>query len=90
MLLCIDGSYYVGLTNDLSQRVHDHSHGKGSPYTKRTNPVALVWYEAHPSRESAASREKQLKGWSRGKKHALARGELLFGPAARCLWVSLG
>ena len=24
MLICIDGSYYVGMTNDLAQRIHDH------------------------------------------------------------------
>jgi putative endonuclease len=89
MLLCIDGSYYVGLTNDLSQRVHDHAYGKGSPYTKRTKPVALVWYEIHPNRETAAAREKQLKGWNRTKKHALVRGELRLGPSTRGVRLSL-
>ena len=38
MLICIDGSYYVGLTNDLTQRIQDHSLGKGPTYTKTTNP----------------------------------------------------
>jgi|SRR5260370_3863981 len=54
MLICIDGSYYVGLTNDLPQRVHDHSSGKGPTYTKTTKPKLLVWYESHPSRQAAA------------------------------------
>ena len=25
MLLCIDGSYYIGLTNDPSPGIHDHA-----------------------------------------------------------------
>jgi putative endonuclease len=90
MLICIDGSYYVGLTNDLAQRIHDHSSGKGPSYTKGTKPKLLVWFESHPNREAAAARETQLKGWNRTKKHALARAGLQLGPAAHSVWLSLG
>jgi putative endonuclease len=90
MLICIDGSYYVGLTNDLAQRIHDHSSGKGPSYTKGTTPRLLAWFESHPNRDAAAAREKQLKGWNRTKKHALARAELQLGPAAHNVWLSLG
>jgi putative endonuclease len=89
MLICLDGSYYVGLTNDLPQRIQDHSSGKGPTYTKITKPKLLVWFESHPNREAAAAREKQLKGWNRTKKHTLARGELRPGPAAQNVWLSL-
>ncbi len=58
MLICIDGSYYVGLTSDLAQRIHDHSVGKSTTYTKTTKPKLLVWFESHPIREAAATREK--------------------------------
>jgi len=89
MVICIDGSYYVGLTNDLPQRIQDHFSGKGPTYTKTTTPKLLVWFESHPTREAAAAREKQLKGWNRAKKHALARAELQLGPAARNVWLPL-
>jgi predicted GIY-YIG superfamily endonuclease len=89
MLLCIDGSYYVGLTNDLAQGIQDHSSGKGPTYTKTTKPKFLVWYEPHPGRESATAREKQLKGWSRTKKHALARGTIQLGSTTSNLWLPL-
>src|SRR5258708_16409126 len=89
MLLSIDGSYYVGLTNDLTQRIQDHSSGKGPTYTKTTKPKLLVWYESHPIRETAASREKQLKGWNRTKKHLLARARLHPSPAPSSECVSL-
>ena len=90
LLICIDGSYYVGLTNDLAQRLDDHSSGKGPTYTKATKPKLLVWFESHPNRKAAAAREKQLKGWSRAKKDALARAKLQFGPASHSAWLSLG
>lgn len=89
MLICIDGSYYIGLTNDLSQRIQDHSSGKGPTYTKTTKPKLLIWFESHSNRESATAREKQLKGWTRAKKHALARAELRLGPAAQNVLLSL-
>ena len=89
MLICIDGSYYVGLTNDLSQRIQDHSSGKGPTYTRTTKPKLPVWFESHADRESAAAREKQLKGWTRTKKHALARAELQLGPTAQRVCLSL-
>jgi putative endonuclease len=89
MLICIDGSYYVGLTNDLSQRIQDHSSGKGPTYTKIIKPKLLVWFESHPTRESAAAREKQIKRWNRSKKNGLARGTLQLGPSSRNLRLSL-
>jgi predicted GIY-YIG superfamily endonuclease len=89
MLICLDGSYYIGLTDNLAQRLQDHASGKGPTYTKTTKPKLLVWYESHPQREAAAARERQLKRWTRAKKHALARRELQLSPAAIRPWVSL-
>ena len=74
-MICQDASYYVRSTNDLQQRIQDHANGKGSAYTKGTKPVILAWYESHPDREAAQSRERQLKNWSRIKKNHLARGD---------------
>ena len=74
MLICEDGSYYVGLTDDLAQRVSDHRHGKGAAHTKGIKPVILTWYELHADRIAAQARERQIKGWARAKKNQLARG----------------
>ena len=74
MLICVDGSYYVGLTDDLAQRVSNHAHGKGSGYTRSMKPIILAWYELHSDRAAAEARERQIKGWSRKKKNQLARG----------------
>jgi len=74
MLICVDGSYYVGLTHHLAQRVSNHAHGKGSGYTRGMKPFVLAWYESHSDRAAAEARERQIKSWSRKKKNQLARG----------------
>jgi putative endonuclease len=35
MLRCSDGSYYVGSTWDLEQRVNQHNGDEGADYTRR-------------------------------------------------------
>ena len=74
--LCRDGSYYVGLTGDLPRRMAEHFSGRGGHYTRTNLPVKLMYSEQFATRERAEARERQLKGWTRRKKQALARGDL--------------
>ena len=71
MLRCSDGSIYVGMTSNLPLRVVMHNAGVAARYTARRRPVKLVFKEAHPTRSSAMTRERQLKGWTRTKKEWL-------------------
>ena len=71
MLRCGDGSLYTGWTNDLAARLDAHQAGRGGKYTRSHLPVELVYYETWPSRHEAMSRERQIKGLSRGEKLAL-------------------
>ena len=73
MLLCRDGSFYVGITNDLAERLTEHTRGKDSIYTARRRPVRLVWSEQFGSQNEARKREVEIKGWSRRKKLNLLR-----------------
>jgi predicted GIY-YIG superfamily endonuclease len=73
LLLCSNDSYYCGIASNLATRIRDHFSGKGSGYTKKFKPVALVWYESHDDRNHAAARERQIKSWSREKKECLAQ-----------------
>ena len=56
-----DGSYYVGSTQDVSQRLERHNQGR-SKYTKSKRPWRLVYQEEHPDRSSAVKRENEIKG----------------------------
>ena len=74
ILRCVDGSYYVGHTDDLEKRIAEHRSGEVPGYTSSRLPVELVFAAEFPTREEALSREGQIKGWSRAKKEALMRG----------------
>lgn len=62
---------YIGVTNDLEDRVSSHSLHRGSGFTRLYNASKLIYFEAFPDATSAIAREKQLKNWSRAKKEAL-------------------
>ena len=71
MLLCADGTYYTGWTNQIRKRIRAHNSGKGAKYTKARLPVELVYYEAFDTKEEAMSREWHIKRLSRSEKQKL-------------------
>ena len=75
ILLCNNGSYYTGSTNDLERRLEQHFAGEGANHTKKHPPVELLYYEEFDRIDEAFYREKQVQGWSRRKKEALINGE---------------
>ncbi|MCW8442702.1 GIY-YIG nuclease family protein [Fluoribacter gormanii] len=62
---------YTGVSNDLIRRVYEHKNKLVAGFTKKYNVDRLVYYEACGSIIVAIEREKQIKGWSRKKKHDL-------------------
>jgi len=75
ILLCNQKTFYVGITNNLGKRLTEHR-SKESFFTKKFSDVRLVYSEDFNSKIQAAHREKQLKGWSHGKKEALINKSL--------------
>ena len=77
MLLCRDGSYYVGSTRAdwLETRIGEHEHGTYGGYTAARRPVVLVWSEHFERITDAIAAERRIKGWSRAKKKALIQGD---------------
>jgi putative endonuclease len=62
---------YVGVTNNLENRVAEHRSGKGGSFTRQYRVSTLVYAEECKYIEDAIAREKQLKGWRRSKKDEL-------------------
>jgi len=89
ILLCSDGSYYCGMSSNLAKRMTHHSTGRGSGYTKKIAPRALVWYEFLTTRQRAAAREKQIKTWSSVKKTILIHGKSASFCFGTRVWMSL-
>ena len=63
---------YIGVTNDLIRRVHEHrNHLDPDGFTSKYNVHKLVYFEETSDVMAALEREKQLKGWRRSKKNTL-------------------
>lgn len=76
MLRCADGSYYIGITNNVEQRVDQHNAGVDpSSFTFSRRPVEVVYRVEFSDVHEAISWEKHIKRWSRKKKEALMRGD---------------
>jgi len=70
---CFDGSYYCGITNDLTKRLRQHN-GEitgGAVYTSNKRPVKLVHTETYKTHLEAARREVKIKQMTRVQKEKL-------------------
>jgi len=76
ILQCADGSFYTGSTKNLALRIEQHKNGEGANFTANHLPVRLVYYETFDRIDEAFKREKQIQGWSRGKKIALIQRDI--------------
>ena len=66
-----NGTLYVGVTSDLSSRVHAHKTDAVPSFTQKYAIHTLVYAETFETMDEAILREKQLKAGSRTKKIAL-------------------
>jgi putative endonuclease len=59
------GTLYIGITNDLIRRTHQHKLKAVRGFTKRYDVNKLAYFEIFDDALSAITREKQLKKWKR-------------------------
>lgn len=76
ILLCGNGTFYTGSTKYLERRLQQHQDGEGAEYTKKYQPVKLMYFEEFDRIDKAFCREKQIQNWSHGKKQALIDGDM--------------
>lgn len=62
------GVLYVGMTNDIKRRVHEHKNHLVEGFTSKYFVDRLMFFERFDSPDSAIKREKQIKKWGREKK----------------------
>jgi putative endonuclease len=79
ILLCADGTFYVGSTRDLRRRLWEHRKGLGAAYTRTRLPVQLLYFEQYERVSEAWGRERTVHGWTRSKKKRL----IASGPGVR-------
>jgi putative endonuclease len=59
------GTLYLGVTNNIIRRVHEHRSKVVGGFTARYGVDKLVWFEVYDDAIAAISREKELKKWRR-------------------------
>jgi putative endonuclease len=55
-----DGSFYIGQTANLEDRIRRHNQGRNL-YTKGKAPWTLIYQESFVSRAEATKREREIK-----------------------------
>lgn len=68
VLLCVDGSFYAGISTDVARRLNQHSRGKGARYTRAHRPLQLLYRESCAGRAQALRQEAAFKALSRAQK----------------------
>jgi putative endonuclease len=64
----IDGTLYIGVTNDLIRRVAEHKSKVIESFTEKYDVARLVYFEQFDDSEHAIKREKRPKKWNRAWK----------------------
>jgi len=59
------GTLYLGVTNDIVRRTHQHRTDAAKGCTSRYGIHKLVWFEIYDDGLTAIAREKELKKWRR-------------------------
>ena len=63
-----NGTLYIGVTNNLLKRVHQHKSDITEGFTQKYNVHNLVYFEAYNDIRDAITREKRMKKWNRAWK----------------------
>jgi putative endonuclease len=59
------GTLYLGVTNNIVRRAHEHRTDAVDGFTSRYGVHKLVWFEIYDDAMTAIAREKELKKWRR-------------------------
>jgi putative endonuclease len=65
---------YIGMTNNIQRRMHEHRSKLFPGFTSNYNLNKLVYIETTTNVLDALAREKELKSWRREKKNRLVSG----------------
>ena len=60
-----NGTLYIGVTNNLLKRVHQHKTNLVKGFTEKYSVHRLVYFEQYRDIRAAIDREKRMKRWKR-------------------------
>lgn len=68
---CGDGTFYTGITDDVSRRLAEHNAGTGAKYTRGRSPIILRYSKQISSKSEALKEEYRIKQLPRSMKAEL-------------------
>jgi len=71
----LSGTLYIGMTNNLVKRTWQHKSHQIAGFAATYGVDRLLYFESFDDVRNAINREKQLKGWKRGKKIVLIEAQ---------------
>jgi len=71
IVMCRNGTYYTGYTNDLGKRITVHNSNKGAKYLRGKGPVTLVYKKEYVNLRCALKKENEIKNLTRKQKEKL-------------------
>ena len=72
VLRCADGTFYTGVTTDITRRLDEHNTKKcGAKYTKTRRPVELVFWLDFGNRSRAQKAEYKFKKLTHAQKEKI-------------------
>lgn len=71
MLKNVAGRIYIGMTENIGNRLRCHNTGRGARFTKSDGGFWMVFREQYATLAEARQREVQIKKWRRNKKEML-------------------
>jgi putative endonuclease len=74
IVICSDGTYYTGASNNVDKRIHKHNSGKGAKYTRSRLPVSLVAKKDGLTKSEALSLEYKVKNKNKNNKVDFLKG----------------
>jgi len=63
-----NGTLYIGLTNELDKRIHQHKQKQADSFTSKYSVDKLVYFEEFTDHHEAFIRERRMKKWNRAWK----------------------
>ena len=61
ILKCADGTFYTGITDDVSRRLAEHNTGKGAKYTRGRGPLTLGFCKEVGTKSESLKEEYRVK-----------------------------
>ena len=72
---CADGTFYTGITTNLTRRLNEHNYGsRGAKYTRSRRPVKLRFTQEWPNHSKALKEEYKFKNLTRKQKKEIIDG----------------